>query len=105
KPEGREFEQPKAAIFKKWWFWTMGVFGILFNLIGWHGFGNFLIFMALLIVLERYVLRNIIHYFQERVLPGLMSRYEKLLRWILVGRRPSWFLVGLFLLFPISLIL
>lgn len=105
KPEGREFEQPKAAIFKKWWFWTMGVFGILFNLIGWHGFGNFLIFMALLIVLERYVLRNIIHYFQERVLPGLMSRYEKLLRWILVGRRPSWFLVGLFVLFPISLIL
>ncbi|MFG0219281.1 hypothetical protein ACFZDQ_10525, partial [Streptococcus suis] len=61
--------------------------------------------MALLIVLERYVLRNIIHYFQERVLPGLMSRYEKLVRWILVGRRPSWFLVGLFLLFPISLIL
>lgn len=105
KPEGREFEQPKAAIFKKWWFWTMGVFGILFNLTGWYGFGNFLIFMALLIVLERYVLRNIIHYFQERVLPGLMSRYEKLLRWILVGRRPSWFLVGLFLLFPISLIL
>jgi multidrug efflux pump len=105
KPEGREFEQPKAAIFKKWWFWTMGVFGILFNLTGWYGFGNFLIFMALLIVLERYVLRNIIHYFQERVLPGLMSRYEKLLRWILVGRRPSWFLVGLFVLFPISLIL
>ncbi|MBR2649899.1 MAG: efflux RND transporter permease subunit [Sediminibacterium sp.] len=105
KPEGREFEEPKATIFKKWWFWTMGVFGILFNLIGWHGFGNFLIFMALLIVLERYVLRNIIHYFQERVLPGLMSRYEKLLRWILVGRRPSWFLVGLFLLFPISFIL
>lgn len=105
KPEGREFEEPKAAIFKKWWFWTMGVFGILFNLIGWHGFGNFLIFMALLIVLERYVLRNIIHYFQERVLPGLMSRYEKLLRWILVGRRPGWFFASLFLLFIFSAIL
>jgi multidrug efflux pump len=103
KPEGREFEEPKNAIFKKWWFWAMSVFGLLFNLMGWHGFGNFLIFMALLIVLERYVLRGIIHFFQERVLPGLMNRYEKLLRWILVGRRPAWFLVGLFLLFPVSL--
>jgi multidrug efflux pump len=105
KPEGREFEEPKGAIFKKWWFWALGLFGLLFNLMGWHGFGNFLIFMALLIVLERYVLRNIIHYFQERVLPGLMNRYEKLLRWILIGRRPAWFLVGLFLLFPVSLFL
>jgi multidrug efflux pump subunit AcrB len=105
KPEGREFESPKNAIFKKWWFWGSAILGVLFNIAGWHGFGNFLIFMMGLIVLERYVLRNIIHFFQERALPGLMNRYEALLKYILVRKRPVYLLIGLFVLFPISLIL
>ncbi len=105
KPEGREFEEPKNAVFKKWWFWAFAAFGILFNLAGWHGFGNLLIFVDLLIILERYVLRYIIHYFQEKALPNFMNRYETLLRWILQGTRPGWLMVGLFLLFPISLFL
>ncbi|OYW76871.1 MAG: copper transporter, partial [Sphingobacteriia bacterium 32-37-4] len=58
-----------------------------------------------LIVLERYVLRNIIHFFQERALPGLMNRYEALLKYILVRKRPVYLLIGLFILFPISLLL
>ena len=105
KPEGREYESPKNAIFKQWWFWGSIILGVLFNLAGWHGFGNFLIFMALLVILERYVLRDIIHFFQERALPGLMNRYEKLLQFILVGKRPVQLLIGLFILFPISLLL
>lgn len=105
KPEGREYESPKNAIFKQWWFWGAIILGVLFNLVGWHGVGNFLIFMALLVVLERYVLRNIIHFFQERALPGLMNRYEKLLQYILVRKRPVYLLIGLFILFPISLFL
>lgn len=105
KPEGREYESPKNAIFKQWWFWGSVILGVLFNLVGWHGFGNFLIFMALLVILERYVLRGIIHFFQERALPGLMNRYEKLLQFILVGKRPVYLLIGLFILFPISLFL
>jgi multidrug efflux pump subunit AcrB len=51
------------------------------------------------------VLRNIIHFFQERALPGLMNRYEALLKYILVRKRPVYLLIGLFVLFPISLIL
>ncbi|MEK7198626.1 MAG: efflux RND transporter permease subunit, partial [Bacteroidota bacterium] len=42
---------------------------------------------------------------QERVLPGLMNRYEKLLHLVLVGARPPRLLLWLFLLFPISLVL
>ncbi len=105
KPEGREFEEPKNAVFKKWWFWAFAAFGIIFNLAGWHGFGNLLITLDLLVLLERYVLRRIIHLFQEKLLPGFMNRYETLLRWILQGTRPGWLMVGLFLLFPISLIM
>src|SRR5688500_617687 len=69
RPEGRQYEKPKSAIFRKPLFWVLIVFGILFNLATWHGVGNFFIFMALLMILNTYVLRGVIHYFQERVLP------------------------------------
>jgi multidrug efflux pump len=34
-----------------------------------------------------------------------MHRYEKLLKWILQGKRPAIALVSLFILFPVSLML
>lgn len=101
-PEGKEYEKPKSLIFRKPLFWVLVGFGILLNLAGWHGFGNFLIFMALLMILNNYVLRGVIHTFQDRILPGLMRRYEKLLRWLLVGKRPGWIFASLFLLFIVS---
>ena len=105
KPDGKEYEEPKKDIFRKWWFWTSVISAGILHLLGSHGFANFLLFMMILAVLNRYVFRGIIHVFQERVLPGLMNRYEKLLRWVLKGKRPAWALVFLFLLFPISVIL
>jgi multidrug efflux pump len=105
KPEGKEFEEKKSLLFKKWWFWTAIVFGLLMHVAGNHGTGNFLFFMVLLSILNRYVFRGIIHTFQDRILPSLMNKYEKLLRWILQGTRPAWALVSLFLLFPLSVAL
>jgi multidrug efflux pump subunit AcrB len=102
KPEGREFEEPKKTLFKKPFFWVALAFGALLHLAGWHGFANFLWFMVLLSILNRYVFNDIIHYFQNRVLPGLMRRYETLLRWVLKGTRPVWMLVSLFILFPVA---
>ena len=58
--------------------------------------------MVLLSILNRYVFRDIIYYFQNRILPGLMYRYETLLRWLLKGTRPVWMLVSLFILFPVA---
>ena len=105
KPEGRQYESPKKEIFRKWWFWASILTALILHTLGSHGFANFLLFMMILAVLNRYVFRGIIHVFQERVLPGLMNRYEKMLRWILHGKRPVWALVSLFLLFPISVML
>jgi len=104
KPEGKEFEKPKNTVFKNKLFWFLIIVGVLFHLPGWHGFGNFMLFMAILMVLNNYVLRGIIHTFQDRILPGLMRRYERLLRWLLVGSRPGWMFASLFLLFIISLV-
>ena len=103
KPEGKEFEEPKKAIFRKWWIWAAVILGLAMHGIGNHGTGNFLLFMAILAVVNRYFIQDLIHSFQVRVLPALMNRYEKMLRWILKGTRPVWALVGLFLLFPIAL--
>jgi multidrug efflux pump subunit AcrB len=61
--------------------------------------------MMILVVLNKYLFSKIIHTFQTKLLPSLMNRYEKLLRWILKGKRPVWAVVSLFLLFPLSIIL
>lgn len=103
RPEGKEHEEPKAALFKKPFFWAAIGIGILLHLAQWHGSANFILLMVILSVLNRYVFRGIIHTFQNKVLPWLMGHYESLLRWVLKGRRPAWFLVGLFVLFPVSL--
>jgi multidrug efflux pump len=102
RPEGKEHESPKRMLFRRWWFWAAIAFGLLFHMAGWRGVGNFLLFMAILAILNVFVLRDVIHYFQNRVLPSLMNRYEKMLRWALKARRPAWLLVALFILFPVS---
>ena len=105
KPEGKEHEESKMSLFRKPLFWVAIGFGLLLHVAGWHGLANFTLFMALLMVINRFVFRGIIHRFQTRVLPSLMNRYERMLRWILQGRRPVWALVSLFLLFPVSVLL
>lgn len=105
KPEGQEHEMPRRHLFRKWWFWAGLGFGILFQFAGWPGFGNFLIFLSLVAILNVFVLRKVIHSFQHRVLPWLMSHYENLLRWSLWRKRPAWLLVALFILFPVSLVM
>jgi multidrug efflux pump len=103
RPEGKEYEHPKKAVFTNKWFLTFLVGGLLLHLMQFHGTANFLLLMAILMVFNAYVLNNAIHAFQKRVLPWLMDHYESLLRWVLKGTRPAWLLVSLFLLFPISL--
>ncbi|HMK03546.1 MAG TPA: efflux RND transporter permease subunit [Ferruginibacter sp.] len=105
KPEGKEYEKPKRAIWTNKWFVIFAIAGVLLHLPGYHGTANFFLMMALLMVLNAYVLNDAIHAFQRRVLPALMNRYEKLLKWILVGWRPVWAFVSLFGLFILSVIL
>ena len=102
KPEGKEFEKPKNQLFKAPAFWLAIAFGVLLHLAGWHGVANFLLFMSLLMILNRYVFNDIIHAFQNKVLPWLMNHYENLLRWVLKGTRPVFLLVALFILFPVA---
>jgi multidrug efflux pump len=102
KPEGKEFEKPKKEVFRNKWFWTSIIGGLLLHLLTFHGTANFLLLMAILMVFNAYVLNDVIHRFQNRFLPGLMARYEKLLRWILQGKRPVRAFYSLFVLFIVA---
>jgi multidrug efflux pump len=103
KPEGKEFEEPKSAIWKKWWMYAFLGLGIMSHLAGSKGFGNFLILLPFLALFNNFILKDIIHYFQSKLLPKLMDNYERLLHWLLKGWRPMWAFVGVFILFIISL--
>jgi multidrug efflux pump subunit AcrB len=104
RPEGKEYEKPKSAVFKNKWFILFLIAGVLLHLGGQHGLANFLLLMSILMVFNAYVLNGVIHAFQQKVLPGLMNRYEKMLRWVLKGTRPVWMFVSLFGVFILSIV-
>jgi multidrug efflux pump subunit AcrB len=99
-PEGKP--APKSAIFKKPFLWIALAGGILLDLAGFTFFGNLIILMVLLVILNKYVLEGAIHRFQNRALPALMRRYETSLRWALKGWRPAWLLLATFGLLIVS---
>src|SRR5438128_1170526 len=80
--EGKEHRKSKSAVFRNKSFILFLVAGAIMHISGMHGLANFLLLMAILLVFNSYVLNDIIHGFQQKVLPGLMNRYEKLLRWV-----------------------
>ncbi len=49
-----------------------------------------------MIILNKYVLDDMIHGFQNRALPWIMGHYETSLRWALKGWRPVHLLLGTF---------
>jgi multidrug efflux pump len=115
----------KSDIFRKPLFWVIIGVAVLFDLIGieknhavqgivtgddivnpgtaYLFFGNLLLFFAGLVVLNKYVLDGLIHSFQNKVLPWIMTHYENLLRWALKGWRPVHLLLGTVALFFLTL--
>ncbi len=100
---GDEKKEPKTAIFKKPGLWIGLGFGILLDVVGMTFLGNILITIVLLVLLNKFVLTDTINAFQHRVLPALMRRYERLLRWSLNGWKPVYLLIGTVILFFVSL--
>ncbi|MDE3145285.1 MAG: efflux RND transporter permease subunit, partial [Bacteroidota bacterium] len=99
-----EFIQKKSRIFKNPVLWILLIGGILFDLMHVTFFGNLFILFALLMLLNRYLLDDAIHYFQHHGLPWIMNHYESLLRWALKGWRPVHLLLTTFGLLIFSFI-
>ncbi len=89
-PEGEV--KRKSAVFTSKAFLIPLLAGILFDVLFRSTFvGNLLIFFSIVVVLNTYLFDSLIHKFQNSVLPGIMTRYEKLLRWATAKWRPFGF--------------
>ena len=102
-PEGKV--KRKSAVFTSKAFLIPLLSGILFDLAHLTFIGNLLIFFSIIVVLNTYLFESLIHKFQNRVLPAIMTSYEKLLRWATAKWRPVWLLAGTFVLLLFSLVL
>lgn len=100
-PEGEGHK--KSDIFKKPGLWIAVGLGILLDLFGITFIGNLLLLIVILVLLNKFVINDMIRAFQNRVLPGIMTKYERLLHWSLKGWRPVWMLIGTIAIFFISL--
>ena len=95
--------QTRASIFKKPGLWIAVGLGVLLDLSHQTFLGNLLIFIVILVLLNKFIFDRMIHGFQNNVLPWIMGHYESLLRWALKGWRPAWLLFSTFLLLVFSL--
>jgi multidrug efflux pump subunit AcrB len=93
------------GMFRRPGFWIAVIFGVLLDLLGIRFLGNLLLFIVVLVILNKFVFDRLIHSFQNRVLPWIMGHYESLLRWILKGWRPAWMLLCTFVLLIFSFVL
>ena len=59
---------------------------IIAHLAGAHGFGNFIVVLYLLYVLNKFILVKVIHAFQTKVWPKVVNGYLKALSWSLNHR-------------------
>lgn len=81
------------------------VLGLLFVTMGALTFGNLLIIIGLIIVLNIFVFYPGTQTFQNKFLPRLESVYNKFLTFALKGKRPGFFLLGTIGLLVFSIVL
>ncbi len=100
KVENKMMNRKKVFIYSG----AAALLGVTFVAMGAFGFGNFLILIAVLLLLNMLVLLPGTRYFQSRILPRLESRYRKLLTYA-VGKRPGLMILGTVALLVFSFVL
>jgi len=98
KHDDNDKPEPRKKIFKT----TAWIIlpALPFYLMQYFGVANFIVFIALSYLLHNLWAYKIFRRFQEKTLPGLMMRYEGLIKWALRGKNPGrllWGAVGLFI--------
>lgn len=85
---------------------VMAILAGFFYLTGGLFIANLLVFLFLLWLLERFVLRPLIRGFNKTTLPKIQSVYHGTIEWVLVGKRPLFTLIGtiIFLIFSFVLL-
>ncbi|MDX2191142.1 MAG: efflux RND transporter permease subunit [Bacteroidota bacterium] len=99
-----EKEDPKKSFFQnnKWLVISILIFlssATIAYMAGNFGLGNFLAFLAMLLVFNKFVLTGAIKGFQQHFIPALVGGYEKIITWSLRGRHTAYLLIGTVFLF------
>lgn len=95
-------KEDRPVALKKLMLITAGIVvsAIVFYLLKLPGIANFLMLVAIIIFVHNLYWYKVLRKFQSHFIPAMMRRYENLLRWVLVGKRPVkilWAMVGLFI--------
>ncbi|MDR9414943.1 MAG: efflux RND transporter permease subunit [Gracilimonas sp.] len=77
----------------------------IFYAVGGLFVANLLVFLYLLWLLERFVLKPLIKKFNKSTLPAIQSWYHDAIQWILIGFRPWFILAGTFVFLILSIFL
>lgn len=84
--------------------------GVVIHLIGfaahstaWHGFGNFVLFCIVILLLVHFALNPMIHAFQDKLLPKLQGGYRWLVSGAIRGRRSRWVFISAIVFFFLSI--
>jgi multidrug efflux pump subunit AcrB len=67
---------------------VMGIISVLGYVMGGFGVGNFFVTLLGVYLLHHYWLRHVIVTFQTKTWPGVQNRYEKIIKYLLIGSRP-----------------
>lgn len=104
----KQDEEMEKQLSKKRIFAITGVilgFAALFYLAGSRGAGNFAVFIALFVLWHNFIGYKILLSFQKKYIPGLLRRYERLLKFVLYKRRPYYLFFGMIGLFILTFVL
>lgn len=103
KHDDNDKPEPRKKIFKT----TAWIIlpAIPFYLMQSFGIANFIVFVALSYLLHNLWAYKIFRRFQEKTLPGMMMRYESLIKWALRGKNPGRLLWGGIGLFIVTMVL
>jgi len=97
-----KIEKPKTKFIRNFGIITL-VIAILAFVAGYKGISSFAVFIFLLYLLFQFVIKKLIKRFQENWWPYAMSLYEKTLRVCLRGKNAFKILVGIIVLFFITI--
>lgn len=105
KPEERGEKKPKITKTFKVISIIFIALALIFYVSGMFGAGNFMITLLLIYLLNKFVLTGWIYKFQTKIWPAFQKRYESMLNWALLGRRPIYLLIGTMGLLFVSIFL
>lgn len=88
----------------RYWMIALAIFAVIFYVAGNIGMGNLITLIIILVFLNKYVFTKWIKSFQENGLPRLMNGYERLLSWMLIGKRPIMVFISIIGLLILSIV-